>query len=161
MTEELDLQPLDLFEVASVLVDSRSRRPSDARLRRAQSSIYYAVFHCLAKCCGDMLVGGSGSVRSKHAWRQAYRALGHGFAKEACKARPIVRQFPKDVEDFANAFVVLQEKRHSADYDPRFRLTKSDVVADIALADDVIKRFAQVPIKDRRAFSAHVLFRQR
>lgn len=107
-----------------------------------------------------MLVGGSSAARSKHAWRQTYRALEHGFAKSACKDGKI-SLFPKAIEDFANNFVALQEKRHLADYDPSITLAKSEVVADIATAKDAILSFLKEPTKDRRAFAAHVLFKKR
>ena len=55
--------------------------PSQASLRRAVSTTYYALFHCMAENCADMLVGGPGSGRSRPAWHQAYRALEHGRAK--------------------------------------------------------------------------------
>lgn len=70
-------------------------------------------------------------------------------------------KFPKAVEDFANNFVSMQEKRHAADYDPSIKLTKSEVVADISAAREAISEFLKVPIKDRRAFAAHVLFKKR
>lgn len=154
------MQPLDLIASASILVGSCKGKPSQVSLRRATSSAYYAMFHCLARNCADLLVGGTNAVRSKHAWRQTYRALEHGFAKSACKDG-IVAKFPKAVEDFANNFVSMQEKRHAADYDPSIKLTKSEVVADINTAREAIKEFLKVPIKDRRAFAAHVLFKKR
>jgi uncharacterized protein (UPF0332 family) len=137
------------------------RRPKEANLRRAQSTLYYAMFHCLARSCADGFVGGANAVRSRGAWRQTYRALEHGFTKNACKDRQTLAKFPKHIEDFANAFVILQERRHSADYDPLAKLTKSEVVADIEFAASVIEQFGSAPIKDRRAFAAHVLFKKR
>lgn len=154
------MKPLDLIESANILMLSCKGKPSQVSLRRATSAAYYALFHCLAKSCADLLVGGSSSDRSKHAWRQTYRALEHGFAKSACKDG-IMAKFPKAIEDFANVFVVMQEKRHAADYDPGVRLTKSEVAADIAAAREAIIRFLAEPIKDRRAFAAHVLFKKR
>lgn len=154
------MQPLDLITSANLLVASCKGKPSQVSLRRAVSSAYYAMFHCLARNCADLLVGGTNATRSKHAWRQTYRALEHGFAKAACKDA-IVTKFPKAVEDFANNFVAMQEKRHAADYDPSIRLTKSEVVADISAAKEAITEFQKVPIKDRRAFAAHVLFKKR
>lgn len=136
-------------------------RPKEARLRRAQSTLYYAMFDCLARACADSLIGQTREIRRSRAWRQAYRALEHGFAKNACRDKAIIDRFPVDVQDFANAFAALQERRHSADYDPHFGLTKSEVTADIELAADVIGRFARVIAADRRRFAAHVLLKKR
>lgn len=108
-----------------------------------------------------MFVGGNGSARSGAAWRQTYRALEHGFAKNACRDHNILRKFPKEIEDFANAFATLQERRHAADYDPLIELRKSSVRADIELAKRVISDFEKTKAKDRRAFAAHVLLKKR
>lgn len=144
-----------------MLVASKSGKPSQANLRRATSTIYYALFHCLARSVADLLVGGSNAVRSKSAWQQAYRALEHGSAKNACKDQRVLKKFPKDVEDFANQFVTMQAKRHKADYDPFGKFYKSAVLQDLADAEDVIKRYQAAAIKDRRAFAAFVVFKPR
>ncbi|MCG8356408.1 MAG: hypothetical protein MI920_12625 [Kiloniellales bacterium] len=115
----------------------------------------------MAKCCADLLVGGTSSVRSEYAWKQVYRALEHNAAKNACKNQEIIKKFPKEIEDFANAFITMQAKRHKADYDPSEKLFKSSVLQDIADANDVIDRFKKADIKDRRAFAAYVLFKTR
>jgi hypothetical protein len=41
-----------------------------------------------------------------------------------------VTKFPKEIEDFANAFLAMQDKRHSADYDPHAKFTKSEVLTE-------------------------------
>ena len=73
----------------------------------------------------------------------------------------MMQKFPQDVQEFANLFVALQEKRHSADYDPAARFYKSAVGADIDQAEVAIKAFDMVPASDRRAFCAYVLLRER
>lgn len=130
-------------------------------LRRAESSIYYALFHCLARECADLLVGGTGASRSKPAWRQAYRALEHGFAKSQCIKKDVVRKFPKKIEDFANTFATMQVKRHDADYDPSASFTKSEVWTDIAIVEQAIKDFKSEQARHRRAFCIHVLLKER
>lgn len=129
--------------------------------RRAMSSCYYALFHCLARECADLLIGGSGSDRSPEAWRQVYRSLDHGSAKDRCKDNNIVSKFPKGIEDFANTFVTMQAKRHDADYDPYAKFAKSSVLSDIALVEQAIKNFKSCKTKDRRAFCAYVLLKKR
>ena len=155
------MRPDDLLSVADDLVSTRSRKPRQSNLRRAVSTAYYAMFHCLARCCADTLVGSRSADRSRPAWRQVYRALEHGLAKNSCRNQTIIKRFPKDIEDFANAFVSLQEKRHLADYDPFSQFTKLEVNSDIAATRDAIERFQSVPIKDRRAFAVFVLFKSR
>lgn len=106
------------------------------------------------------MVGGQNADKSKHAWAQVYRALDHGAAKNACKDG-LIQKFPKPIEDFANLFVQMQSKRHSADYDPAARFAKSEVIQDIASVEAAIKAFRAESVKDRRAFCAFVLFKKR
>ena len=129
--------------------------------RRAVSSAYYALFHCLARECADLLIGGSNSARSQEAWRQVYRSLDHGPCKDRCKDKAMIKRFPKGIEDFANAFVTLQERRHIADYDPFATFVKSSVEADIAIAEQALNDFRAESTKDRRAFCAYVLLKKR
>jgi hypothetical protein len=154
------VQPLDLLSVAEALIKGSSR-PKDANLRRAQSSIYYALFHTLAKECADLFVGGNGASRGQRAWQQTYRALDHGRAKGACTHGTMITRFPDPIRDFANIFAQMQEKRHEADYDPLAKLTKSEVSADIAMARLTIQDYMRSPRKDRRAFCAWILFQDR
>lgn len=70
-------------------------------------------------------------------------------------------RFPVDVQDFGSLFVEMQRKRHTADYDPDARFTKSDVVKDIDRVRDVIARFSDVATKDRRAFAIYILLDHR
>lgn len=118
------------------------------------------MFDCLARSCADGFIGRVHAVRRTRAWRQVYRSLEHGFAKKACRDN-LVAGFGVDIQDFANAFANLQERRHAADYDPHFKLTKSEVLSDIELAADVIERFESMPISEKRGFAAQVLFKSR
>lgn len=153
----------DLLNTADELVvgAGRNRRPRQSNLRRAVSTAYYAMFHCLANCCATTLVGGPGADKSEPAWRQVYRALEHGTAKKNCRNKGFLSKFPQEIEDFANTFVSLQEKRHLADYDPVARFTKVEVQRDIAATKVTIERFRTAPTKHRKAFAVYVLFRRR
>ena len=155
------MKPHDLLKTAEILLSSGNGRPAAASLRRATSSAYYAVFHCLARNCADLLIGVGGENHRKSAWHQVYRALEHGFAKSQCKNREMIKKFPKNIEDFANIFVLLQEKRHRADYDPSATFLKSEVKADIDQADQAIGLFNAVSAGDRRAFCVYVLLKDR
>jgi hypothetical protein len=119
------------------------------------------MFHCLAKCCADLLVGSASAKRSDAAWAQVYRALAHGTAKDACLQQKTIVKFPKHIQDFADRFVTMQIKRHAADYDPQGRYFKSSVLNDIAAAEAAMRNFSKAPEKDRRAFATWVLFKTR
>lgn len=155
-------QPLDYIRSARKLIGrGHSRRPRQSDLRRAISTAYYAMFHTLCINCADCLIGGTRAARSDRAWRQAYRAIEHGFAKSQCKNGSILARFPREVEDFAQAFVTLQEKRHDADYDPFARFSLTDAINAIDQAEGAIRGFKGVSISDRRAFAAWTAMKHR
>ena len=151
----------DLIEAARTLAESGGPPPTQARLRRAVSTAYYAMFHCLAASAADLFIGTEGTERSP-AWHRAYRALEHGRARSACRQGPAMREFPAEIRDFAEAFVELQRTRQEADYaldTDDYR--KSDVLGHIDSAERAIRRFEQAGGTAKRGFVAHVLFRQR
>jgi hypothetical protein len=151
----------DLIATAKFLANGNQGKPMQAYLRRATSTAYYALFHTLAQSCADLLIGSAGSKRSKPAWNQVYRALEHGSAKQACQNKQVIAKFPKEIQDFANMFVMMQIERHDADYDPDKRFFKSAVLYNIVAADVAMTDFAAAPLKDRRAFAAWVLLKKR
>ena len=55
-----------------------------------------------------------------------------------------ISHFPKKIQDFANMFVTMQEKRHKADYDPNAKAKKSQVSTDIDLVEAAIEDFESV-----------------
>ncbi len=142
-------------------MSARKGKPKQAFLRRAYSTLYYALFHCLANCCSDRLIGKRGRTTSKHAWIEVYRTLDHGFACEQCKNNKVLSKFPADIANFATMFVAMQLKRHNADYDPYARFYKSEVLNDRSTVESAIKAFNACDAKDLRAFASWVLMRRR
>ena len=102
----------DLIEAARRLTESGAPQPTQAGLRRAVSTAYYAMFHTLAAAAADLFIG---STRSS-AWHRAYRALEHGRARSACRQGQTMREFPTEIRYFADVFVELQVERQQADY---------------------------------------------
>ena len=151
------MTPTDFMATARDLAQANTRgRPRQTNLRRAVSTTYYALFHSIAACCADTLVGGPNSNRSEGAWLQVYRALEHGYARRRCAHRDIER-FPAEIQDFANQFVQMQRERHRADYSPAGRFYKDWVLQKIAEAEYQLTRFSRVTPRDRRAFAVYVL----
>ena len=120
------------------------------------STAYYAMFHCLAGCAANLIIG----CTRKPAWRQTYRALEHGKARNACEDRGALTAFPPEVRSFADMFVALQKARQQADYALDGRYDKLRVLAAIDMAEDTIVQFDQAGVQHRRAFVAHVLFKR-
>ncbi len=67
-----------------------------------------------------------------------------------------MKAFPRPIRDFRDAFLAAQSKRHAADYDPAYRITKSEAHSDASTAERAIRNFMAVPVKDRRALAAWV-----
>ncbi len=129
------MNPDDLIRIAEHLasggVRGRIGRPVQAELRRAVSATYYALFHALSRCCANMLVGATPASRSQQAWRQVYRALEHGHAKNQCSNWNMFSRFPYQIQDFGLLFAAVQRQRQDADYDPYAQFFRSDVLAFI------------------------------
>ena len=147
-----------MIETARTLAEAGRGRPAQARLRRAVSTAYYAMFHCLAALAADLFIGRKRSP----AWHRTYRALEHGRARNACQQGPAMREFPTAVRKFATTFVILQAERQRADYALNVdAYQKSEVLEHVTAAERAIGQFEQADIDARRGFAAHVLFRQR
>ena len=151
------MDPRDLIETARRLAQPGAAQPTQADLRRAVSTAYYALFHCLATAAADLLTGSSRGPE----WHQVYRALEHGKAKRACRQQEAMQAFPMEIRSFAKAFVELQGARHEADYALEGQYLKPDVLAIITRAEEVIGRFEQADVRHRRSFAVHVLFKRR
>ena len=152
------MKPLDLIEAARILTESGSDRLTQARLRRAVSTAYYAMFHCLAAAVADLFIGPQRSP----AWHRVYRALEHGKVRSACREVRTMREFPTEIRNFAGEFVVLQKARQQADYAlDTDAYQKSGVLGYIVSAEIAIAGLEGADIGAKRRFAAHALFRQR
>lgn len=118
------------------------------------------MFHTLARCGADTLVGTVTASRSQPAWEQTYRALEHGHVKDQCN-KPVMASFPLEIQDFGRQFVVMQRQRHRADYVPVTVFTRARVFQYIDETERIIGRFNAAPDADRRAFAVYALFRLR
>lgn len=137
----------------------RRGRPQQMQLRKAISAAYYAMFYTLAGSNADTLIGASPQFRNLSAWTQTYRALNHGFARGQINRG--LADFAPVIQDFGNAFAILQEERHKADYDPNAQFTRADTLHLIDRAEAAIIAFEASDPTERKALAAHVLFRAR
>lgn len=157
------MNPQDLISGARLLAygNGRRGRPRQADLCRSVSAAYYALFHTLAGCCADLLVGSTRSRRSQPAWEQTYRALEHGHAANQCRNAAVMARFPEAVQEFGEWFVVVQSQRHYADYAPITAFNRTAVVRLVDTTESIIAQFNAVPTRDRRAFAIYALLRLR
>ncbi len=152
------MTPHGLMETARILTEPGPGRPTQPQLRRAVSTVYYAMFHALAAAVADLIVG---EARNP-AWHRACRALEHGRARNACQQVRAMREFPADIREFAKTFVESQAERQQADYAlDREAYQASDVLGHIVSAQRAIALFQRADPQARRNFISHVLFRQR
>ena len=159
------MNPEELLRIARHLasggVGSGLGRPRQAELRRAVSAAYYAMFHALARCCADLLVGANRASRDQVAWEQTYRALEHGHARNQCNNFSAMARFPAEIFNFGRWFVAMQRYRHQADYAPEISFSRIQVEELIGQTERCIADFNAAPARDRRSFATHVLFRLR
>lgn len=109
--------------------------PRQVDVRRSVSTSYYSIFHALCAEIADQFSRGNDKV-----WTLWYRAPDHGKAKSQCAKLAKDQSAPLPLQRFANSFVELQEKRNLADYDPTYRVSKTEAenltqMARTALAD--------------------------
>ena len=152
--------PHELIATCYKLVSPASALPpSEADLRRAISTAYYAVFHALSASNAELIAGLPLSGMSSHAWERVYRRLDHGRAQNNLRAA-LPYLSPSGAE-FARTFIELQGLRHEADYDPNFSITHTKARNMIALAENAIRDFVQLAEEERRFIAAQSLFDRR
>ena len=148
----------DLLDTAEHLL-SRVGGPTHADACRSVSTIYYALFHCMAKNCSDLFVSNISSGQLSRAWNHLYRALDHRGIEQRCRKidRMRLRDFPQELIDFADFVRTMMWKRERCDYAYGVTPTIGIVLSDIAVARDFLGKFASVSDLHRRAFAVYVL----
>ena len=148
-----------LDAATQLLHQPRLGAPRQVDLRCAVSLIYYALFHWLANCAADALAGATKPRGGS--WTRVYRGLQHRQVREQCRRGRRPGGLPSSIHRFATTIVVMQARRHSADYDPDTRFAKSEVVAFLGRARRVIRDLQGTTPAEKRALAIHVLFRER
>ncbi|MBE9014555.1 hypothetical protein IQ250_30650, partial [Pseudanabaenaceae cyanobacterium LEGE 13415] len=73
------------LEVAGKLLDQQtSEQVTKAQMRRAASSLYYALFHSLSFHFANALVGPNPTGGLAKAWVEVYRGMEHKNCVAAC-----------------------------------------------------------------------------
>ena len=154
------IDPQELIGTCHKLVSQSASQPlSQADMRRAISTAYYALFHTLAASNAELIAGQPQSSISSYAWERVYRRLDHGRAQN--NLRGVLGQLSPSGENFARTFIDLQDRRQEADYDPNAPITRSRTVNIIARADTAIRDFAQLTQEERRLLAAQSMFDRR
>ena len=148
----------NLIQAAKDLVESADADdPHNSHFRRAISTAYYALFHCLAESSANLLAGEHPANRSQRAWRQTYRALNHGAVRNRGARREFKTEFPQEIQDFAEVFVEARGRRNRADYDPTEPFSKLDAQHAINDAENAINDFMSIDSGEKRNFALYLL----
>jgi uncharacterized protein (UPF0332 family) len=152
--------PSDLLSVARLLSDAvGSTPPSDAQLRRAVSTAYYALFHTILRAAAQRFMGPGNE--SAAGFSLLYRGFQHGQMRQVCevlRARTLNSRFQKtlrvsavsqDQRDFARAFTDLQDARQRADYDPAARFQPADASDFVDMAEVAMAAFDRIDAREK------------
>jgi hypothetical protein len=150
------MNPREFLDTAKRLL---SGAPTDVDVRRAVSTAYYAMFHCI---CGHFssIVVRSSSLTFTRAWKQSYRYPDHGpMRQRSVEARSGSLGFPKAITDFADTFAEMYLRRTNADYDPTALFAVVDARIWLATVEQAIADFDASPSEHQRAFVLFICLR--
>ncbi len=132
------------------------RKPKQANLRRAVSSVYYALFHYMVQeACKAQLGTQHGTSQYR---RILARAFDHGSMKRACETfrggnlpDHLCRSLPpaphiseQPIKNLASTYFHLQGERHRADYDLTQPFHRSEVSYWIMAVRQAISDFHEL-----------------
>lgn len=147
----------DLLDIASHLAQLEKGKPRQTSLRRAVSSAYYALFHALARLCADRLVGFS---KPWDVYAPIYRSLDHGRAKDVFKR--ISSHRGSGVAIIGQIFILLQERRHTADYDPSpFPFGRAETLDLVEQSKQAVEQISKLSDEDRLFVATQLVARTR
>ena len=133
--------------------------PTHEHARRAASNAYYAMFHSLAHSNATTLVGPFSDPTTTAAWSRIYRGLDHTTARRELQRTR--QDFSLQARVFTDAFADLQQRRHSADYDPNAVITINDGAGYLDRAESAILGFNQIALDERVHIATLTLVRPR
>ena len=131
--------PDDLLKDAFHLASRGGNGPKQSSLRRAVSTAYYALFHLLI---ADFVL----NWKPKDQRVRLGRMFEHSRMRSASfkPASSIPTPVEADLMKVIHAFGVLQDARHSADYDVARIWTRDDVTKTLAVADNAFKAWKTI-----------------
>lgn len=131
---------------------------SEADLRRATSDLYYAMFHAISEALVEHISGADMNNAIRDVYATLYRLPEHKQISQKCR-EITEHDFSKELSDFAALFPSLQKKRYDADYNPRTRFERSNVLKDIQLTQDAISGFRSARPQERMRFAYFLCLR--
>ena len=146
-------------ELIALAREMAATPPSDrlhqTKLRLAVGTVYYAVYHALARSNADLLVEPSETEGSASEWSRVYAALGGDSAHELMQAD--FAKHPEAVRLFADTFLAVHHQRLLAEEDPVTAFTTDQARDWVDRAETAIAEFLTVESEQRRAFALELL----
>jgi uncharacterized protein (UPF0332 family) len=137
----------DLIKQAVLLCEPQPPdvEPNQANLRRAVSAAYYSVFHLLTTDAAANWL----HARQRHRFARIFEHSRMKKGSEKTLLIPIPDQAPERivgirVRAVAEAFITLQQNRHTADYDHSRVWSRTQVYEEIYKASKAIEEWALV-----------------
>lgn len=145
---------VQLLDQARHLASKERGRPLQVSLRRAVSTMYYALFHFLIDEATRSFIGSRpsqarlrqllGRAFQHGTMSQASRAFGSGSISPRVSAAMSTSVVPARLQELANAFSALQELRQRADYDRSASFTREDVLALVARTHSMVGSWSSI-----------------
>ena len=133
-------------------------QPSQAALRRAISTAYYAMFHALAVSNADIIVGLKTPANQSN-WTSTYRSLRHFRAENPLYGWPHL--FSPPIQNFAVVIAGIKGQREDADYNPNVNFAQIQVITWIDRAERAIIEFNTATPQERSMVAIATLAGQR
>lgn len=148
-----------LLRVAkSRLLEQQNR--NEANLRRANSDLYYAMFHAICEALVEPLGAKPESDAFKATYVTLYRQLSHSLAVKRFNAVQSKDDFSDPVKSFGRHFVQMREKRELADYHPLWRHKISTVRNNAQQTEQALSQLQSVDQVERCRFAMHLSLTQ-
>ena len=136
--------------------------PSDhlhqTKLRLAVATVYYAVYHALARSNADLLVGPSETQGDTTEWNRVHMALGGDSAHELMQGD--FSRHPEAIRRFVDEFLAAHHHRLLAEEDPLATFTTDQAQDWVGRAEMAISEFLSIEPEQRRAFAIQLLLVQ-
>jgi len=142
--------------------------PRQVDVRRALSSAYYALYHCIVGAVADEFVGKANRGTARHTL--VYRSVDHHRISKVCTTlskpgpdlAPLVPcGFGEALREFGSTVVDLQAGRHEADDDPAKLRRTSKVILAVSRARQALAFFGQASGEQRLVVLTLLAFQNR
>ncbi len=147
------------MELIDLARETATTPPSDhlhqTRLRLAVGTVYYAVYHALARSNADLLIGPSETEGETPEWSRVYTALGGDSAHELMPAD--FSRHPEAIRRFVDLFLTSHHQRVLAEEDPATTFTADQARDWVDRGETAIAEFLTVAPEQRRDFALELL----